>query len=308
MSLAYSVVVPMRNAATRIGELLDALEGQQGSPEFEVVLVDDGSEDGTPERVRARGGATRLLEGPQRGPAAARNRGLDEARGERIAFLGDDTLPEPDWLARHDAAWRRRGATSGVAVVGYTAWHPRLRPDRFLRFLNEEGLQFGYALIEDPEDVPFNFFYTSNLSADRALLAGERFDERFPYPAWEDVELAYRLRRRGLRLVYEPAARVLHDHPTDFERFRLRQERAGYSAVHFWRLHPELGSFLGLSEEGPPPPTPAPVEWARHGLVRALHPLPFAWRRLWSQALRDPYVRGLHRGWRARGRERGEAR
>src|SRR5690606_27849837 len=104
----------------------------------------------------------------------------------------------------------------------YTGWHPRMRRTPFLDYLNEQGLQFGYALIRDPEDVPFNFFYTSNLSLGRERLLAEPFDEGFPYPAWEDIETAWRLCRRGMRLVYEPRARVAHDHPTDFDRFAAR--------------------------------------------------------------------------------------
>src|SRR6202023_4279595 len=130
---------------------------------------------------------------------------------------------------------------------------PRMRVTPFLRYITEHGLQFGYALIRDPEDLPFNFFYTSNLSLSRELLLAEPFDLRFPYAAWEDIELAYRLKRRGLHLIYEPAATVAHDHPTDLARFAARQERAGYCAVGFYRLHPELGGFLASGPAGPPP-------------------------------------------------------
>ena len=77
----------------------------------------------------------------------------------------------------------------------------------FLRHINENGAQFGFALIEDPDDVPFNFFYTSNLCLARRLLVEEPFDETFPYPAWEDIETAYRLRAKGMRLTYEPRRR-----------------------------------------------------------------------------------------------------
>ena len=67
--------------------------------------------------------------------------------------------------------------------------------------------------------MPFNFFYTSNLSLSRDLLLAEPFDLRFPHAAWEDIEVAYRMKRRGLHMVYEPRARVAHDHPTDLARF-----------------------------------------------------------------------------------------
>ena len=81
-----------------------------------------------------------------------------------------------------------------------------------------EGTQFGYSIIPDPDDVPFNFFYTSNVSLPRGtFLALGGFDEEFPYAAWEDVEFAYRATRAtpALRMVYRPAARTRHNHPTD---------------------------------------------------------------------------------------------
>jgi hypothetical protein len=168
----------------------------------------------------------------------------------------------------------------------------------FLRYINEHGLQFGYALIKEPEDVPFNFFYTSNLSLSRDLLLAEPFDLRFPHAAWEDIEVAYRMKRRGLKLVYEPAARVAHDHPTDLARFAVRQEKAGYCAVIFYRLHPELGPFLGVGPDGPPPLPPEGPHRLREGLVRALQNLPVVPRRTWEEVLRYHYIRGLHRAWR----------
>ena len=100
-------------------------------------------------------------------------------------------------------------------MIGYTRWHPRMRLNPFLRYINEYGLQFGYALIDDPENVPFNFFYTSNVSLPRELLLAEPFDLSFPYPAWEDIELSYRLEKGGMRLVYDRTATVAHDHPTE---------------------------------------------------------------------------------------------
>jgi GT2 family glycosyltransferase len=200
-------------------------------------------------------------------------------------------------LAAHRAAHRRHGDDLHLAVIGYTGWHPRMRVTPFLRYINEHGLQFGYALIRDPEDVPFNFFYTSNLSLSRELLLAEPFDLRFPYAAWEDIELAYRLKRRGLHLIYEPAATVAHDHPTDLARFAARQERAGYCAVVFYRLHPELGGFLGIGPDGPPPLPDGAVQRRRERLVRALQKLPLALPHLWEDVLRFHYVQGLHRGW-----------
>src|SRR6185295_323005 len=229
MGLELSVVIPTHNRLEVLSEVPQALEIQHAAPPFEVVVVDDGSTDGTGDWLRSRSFQVplRAIVQENHGPAAARNTGVAAASGRWVAFLGDDTVPSPGWLATHRAAHRQRGDDPHLAVIGYTGWHRRMRLNPFLRYINEYGLQFGYALIRDrKEDVPFNFLYTSNLSMPRDLLLAEPFDLRFPYAAWEDIELGYRLQRRGMRLVYEPAATVAHDHPTDVDRFMTRQEKA----------------------------------------------------------------------------------
>lgn len=299
MAFDVSVVIPTYNRLEVLAEVLQALEFQHEAPPFEVIVVDDGSTDGTSHWLRNRSFRLqlRVLTQENRGPAAARNTGVIVAQGKWVAFLGDDTVPSSGWLAAHREAHRRHGDSPQVAVIGYTGWHRRMRLNPFLRYINEHGLQFGYALIRDPEDVPFNFFYTSNLSLSRDLLLAEPFDLRFPYPAWEDIEVSYRLKKRGLRLVYEKQATVAHDHPTDLARFAARQEKAGYCAVVFYRLHPELGPFLGIGPEGPPSLPPEGPQRTRERLVRALQNLPLRVPKLWEEVLRYHYIRGLHRGW-----------
>ncbi len=294
----FSVVVPTFDRLEVLAEVLLAIEQQQKAPPFEIVVVDDGSRDGTGEWLAERSWQmpARILSQPNGGPAAARNRGVEAAQGRWVAFLGDDTVPSAGWLAAHHQAHLQRPGED-LAVIGYTAWHSRMHLNPFLRYINEYGLQFGYALIDDRENVPFNFFYTSNLSLERQLLLQEPFDLRFPYAAWEDIELSYRLQKRGLRLIYEPAAEVFHDHPTDLERFTGRQEKAGYSAVVFHRLHPELGPFLGLGPEGPPPFPSAHRQGLLEGLARALQRMPLHTPSLWQEVLRYHYLSGLHRAW-----------
>ena len=302
----YSVIIPTYNRMDVLPEVLDGLEGQEGAPPFEVVVVDDGSTDGTGEWLRERTAGRpsavpiRVISQSNQGPAAARNRGVRAAAGERVAFLGDDTVPSAGWLAAHDQAREQHPEEGLLAVIGYTGWHPRMRLNPFLRYINDHGLQFGYALIDQPEDVPFNFFYTSNLSLPRSALLDEPFDLGFPYAAWEDIEVSYRLKKRGMRLVYRPEARVAHDHPTDLGRFMTRQEKAGYSAVVFYLLHQELGPFLGLGPEGPPPaPSKRRQRW-RENLARALQHFPLRTPKLWEDVLRYHYIKGLRRGWRDR--------
>src|SRR5260370_1760755 len=94
-------------------------------------------------------------------------------------------------------------------------------------------------------------------------------------------------------MTYEAAATAARDHPTDLARFAARQERAGYCAVVFYRLHPELGGFLGLGPDGPPPLPDGAAQRRRERLVRALQKLPLALPNLWEDVLRFPYLQWL---------------
>ena len=245
-----SVVIPTFN---RLGDLqrVVAAIGRQARPpacEVEVVIVDDGSEDGTGQWLRRRfwEGSFKVVEQTNSGPARARNRGVEAATGEIVLFLGDDTEPQPGWLLAHVDEHRLFARHSPLAVVGYTGFPPQ-QDSSFLRWINEYGAQFGYQLIDDPRDVRFNFFYTSNLSVSRDLLLRlGGFREDFPAAAWEDIELAYRATREGLTIRYQPRARTVHHHRIQPRTFCRRQRTSGQSAAIFAGLHPDLEEFLGV--------------------------------------------------------------
>lgn len=247
-----TVIIPTFNRLESLRRVLDSIDCQ-ATPAREapdVVVVDDGSTDGTGAWLRseAERGRLRALVGSNEGPASARNRGAEVATGEVLLFLGDDTVPEPGWLLTHLEEHRLHGGSRALAVVGYTGF-PSRDDTPFRRFINEYGAQFGYQLIEDPHDVPFNFFYTSNVSIARSEI--ERlggFREDFPAAAWEDIEFAYRATRDGLRIHYQPLARTIHHHRIQPRTFCLRQRTSGSSAAIFADLHPELAEFLGVEK------------------------------------------------------------
>ncbi len=311
MTPSFSVVIPTFERPDTLLMVLDALGRQAAPPDFEVIVVDDGSRDSTAARLSALSPAypLRFFRQENSGPAAARNRGVEEAKGPWILFLGDDTVPEADLLAVHARA-HAEPRPHPVAVLGYTTWPRDRRVTPFLHHINEYGLQFGYGLIEDPESVPFNFFYTSNISLPRALLrAAGLFDTTFPHAAWEDIEIAYRMMRTGMRILYRPAAVARHYHDITFASFRRRQEKAGEAAAIFYEKHPELGDFLAVPqalrfrEAGP----------VAEGFRRSWASLCQRWelpggRKALDSVLQHDYLRGLSRALKARGLPRSEAR
>jgi len=307
-----SVVIPTYNRLEILRRALAELarEGEAFGEPHEVLLVDDGSSDGTAAWLtggdvpRAANARLRVITQENAGPARARNRGVEEAAGELVLFLGDDIFVSPGLLALHLEAHRARRGSGEVAVLGRTLWAPEMRPTAFLRFLME-GDQFGFKHIEDQENVPYNFFYTANVSLRRqAMLDAGGFDESFPHAAWEDVELCYRMTREGMRLVYEPRALAHHLHPTTLDSFCRRRELVGVDAVLLYRMHPEMEKMLCFDWR----PEEEPARWKqslsarfkkayafleRHGLDRG--PL-WAWRFFFRRLSWYHYFKGVRRG------------
>ena len=243
----FSIVIPTHNRLDMLLRVLDALRKQVDAPAFETIVINDGSKDDTDRTLAGRSDITFRTQA-NAGPGNARNHGVRLARGKFVIFIGDDTVPEPRFLAEHARVHRHSNDDPLVAGLGYTGWPQRERITAFMDYINDFGLQFGYRLIKDGEVVPFNFFYTSNLSIDRELLAAHPFDTTFPSAAWEDIELAYRLDRLGLKIRYNASAVTRHHHQMSVDSFARRQYTVGKSGAIFYRKHPELGHFLGVHE------------------------------------------------------------
>jgi GT2 family glycosyltransferase len=256
-----SVLMPTFNRRDILLQNLEALTSQTW-PELEVILVNDGSTDGTAEAVaewqHANAGRLNLqvFHQPNSGPARAHNHAVSRATGDVLIFIGDDTRPQPNFVELHMRKHAELGL--GCAVLGRTIWDAgNVRVTPFLRFIGEMGPQFGYAYLRDGHECPFTTFYGSNISIARDVLGPEPFDaEAFPRAGWEDIELGYRLHRRGLRIVYHAAAVLQHNHRYRLRHFLRRQESVGKSSHVIFRLHPELlhHPLIAPNESGPRPP------------------------------------------------------
>ena len=265
-----SIVIPTRDRPEILALTLAALEGElRAHPSVEVVVVDDGSR--TSLEPFLRDWAIRLpltwRRQPPRGPAAARNLGASIAEGRALLFLGDDIIPQAGFVGHH-LRFHREHPEPEAGMLGRVTWDPAVRVTPFLRWLENCGVQFGYAHLQPGERVDFRYFYTSNVSLKRSLFerAGG-FDERFPLALYEDTECAFRLEREGLQLVYRPEALGHHRHPTSFADAAAREKRKG----ELIPLLMETAVGPVLFPDGAPSPAPAtPAYRALRGLRRAL--------------------------------------
>jgi GT2 family glycosyltransferase/glycosyltransferase involved in cell wall biosynthesis len=246
LGVRVSVIVPTHNRKEKLLACLDALALQSVLPqEFEVVVVDDGSTDGTGDALAGRSFpfALRCYRQDGGGPGAARNLGIAQAGGELVLFIGDDILADQRLLEEHLLA-HAANLDPGAAILGRIDWPDSMTPNAVMKYVCGDGmLQFAYDLIPKLATLDYTFFYTSNISLKRQFLldaadAGVRFDPCFRHAAFEDSEYAFRLTPRGLRIRYAEKARAFHDHWMDLDSFARRELHAGEMAVVYYRKHP----------------------------------------------------------------------
>jgi glycosyltransferase involved in cell wall biosynthesis len=280
VSVAATIQLCTFNRAHLLGRVLDACFEQEDAS-FEVVLVDDGSSDGTSEVIEAAKARARVpftvVAQANGGLARARNAGIAVSKGERIIFIDDDILPMPNLVVEH---LRAAAGNSDLVVRGGV--------------IEVESFDRLPAPFWSMRNYSANWFWTSNVSAPRSRLdlvridSGQWFDETFSEYGWEDIELGLRLREAGTRAVFNKRALAYHYKPKS-ERERavddvVRQKRAqARTALVLERKHPTWRVRLATGN--------TPAQRTLHRVSRLLR-----LQRGWRAAASDAYFDELERG------------
>jgi GT2 family glycosyltransferase len=207
-----SVIIPTWNGCALLKAALLSLRAQRYR-DFETVVVDNGSRDGTVEMLGTEFPEVRVVPFPEnRGFAVAVNAGLEAARGSCLVLLNNDAEPEPGWLEALVAVLDARPEVGSVACKMLTARDPTVVDSAGAAM----GL-FAYDIGRGERDGP-RFAVAREILCPCAGAAAYRrelfdavgtFDEAF-FAWFEDVELGIRAQLAGFRCWYEPAARVRH--------------------------------------------------------------------------------------------------
>ncbi|MDR3740043.1 MAG: glycosyltransferase family 2 protein [Terracidiphilus sp.] len=234
--ISISVVIPTCNRKPVVLRTLEALAQQDGITE--VIVVDDGSTDGTAAAVREVRAKwpVQVIEQPNKGPGAARNAGWRAAQSTHILFLDDDMLTAPGLVTAHQAAHADGASTIAMGAIRLSEGSPQtLASMCFEREYAVHAQAWSQAELGFWLDVPIVF---SNTSLPRRLLEESGgFDEVFRMR--EDLELGYRLLQADAKPRAVPAA-VAFQHYTKSARDLLRDaEIFAESDVLFAQKHPE---------------------------------------------------------------------
>ncbi|MBI5908743.1 MAG: glycosyltransferase [Betaproteobacteria bacterium] len=195
-----SIIIPNRNGAATIGKCLTAAQTSHHG-NFEIIVVDDGSEDDSIEVIQRYPCKLVRLE-RQGGAARARNAGASHSRGRILFFTDADCLLQPDTLALATETFAREGANAIIGGTYTPAPYDRRFCSRFQSiFINH--LETRHAPAAD-------YIATHALAVDASVFRSNRGFAEDVRPILEDVEFSHRLRRAGCRLVMNPAVQVQH--------------------------------------------------------------------------------------------------
>ena len=227
--LKVTIVIPAYNAEKTIGLAVSGALAQ-GCPVCEVVVVDDGSKDGTPDVVK-KYPSVKYVRQENAGPAAARNTGWKSTDSDIVIFTDSDCVPEVGWAKKLIDAFTDKsvGAATGsydIANADYLL--PRLIHEE----IKQRHKDYGSYV---------QFFGSYNVAIRRSVLeeAGG-FDESYRRASGEDNDLSYKVLKRGYKIAFVPDAEVAHHHTTRLRKYMREQYTHGYWRMKLYKDHPDM--------------------------------------------------------------------
>lgn len=211
-----SIIIPTKDKITRLRLVLKALE-KQVDESIEVIVIFDGNSNETIEafhKLKFTFQPRIIILDQNIGRSAARNLGINQANGERIIFMDDDVIPVKDFVKKHLSGINQRWVLMGITrdtFLSETEIEELYFGDEIwgdLSFLNEKSRLINkpvlintlFKIFGNYLSLKWLLFFTNNGSVNRKdLLEIGGFDENFKGWGHEDIELAYRLHKRGLQ-------------------------------------------------------------------------------------------------------------
>ncbi|MBI4845906.1 MAG: glycosyltransferase [Candidatus Omnitrophica bacterium] len=230
-----SVVIPAYNSQDTIAKCLNSLKNQSFQGDYEIILVDS-SIDKTPEIVsRDFSEITFIHLDKKTDPGTARNMGIEQAKGDIIAFIDSDCTADCNWLKNIESAHKQGYNILGGAVeianeqddlIGWAGYFAEFR-----EFLPE-------LPTHEVTHIPTcNISYKKNVFYKYGMFNGDYYPQ-------EDLVLNHALRQKGERILFNPEIKVFHRHRSSLKNFFIHQEKIGFITARVLKVLELEGSFI----------------------------------------------------------------
>jgi GT2 family glycosyltransferase/glycosyltransferase involved in cell wall biosynthesis len=274
-----SVIIPVFNQLHFTQACLVSLQENQDTERFEVIVVDDCSSDATSDVIGKIPGIVYLRNEKNSGFTSSCNRGATEARGSFLLFLNNDTTVTPDWLS---ALHETFGNEPNAGLVGSKLVFPDGRLQEAGGIIWKDGSGWNRGKFGDPEKPEYNFLREVDYCSAACVMIPKSlfervggFDSKYSPAYYEDTDLAFKVRREGFKVLYQPLSTVVHyegatggtDLQTGSKKFQeinratfvsawadvLAEKPANGDLVSYDRLRPEQKRILVIDHHLPMP-------------------------------------------------------
>jgi cellulose synthase/poly-beta-1,6-N-acetylglucosamine synthase-like glycosyltransferase len=229
--LKVSIIVPAYNAEKTIQRCLDSLLSQTFSKEyFEIIVVDDGSLDNT-QRIIKEGykGKVLYIKQENKGPAAARNKGVKYAKGPIVVFTDSDCELEKNWLEEMIFPFQNK------EIGGVQGAYKTKQKSIVAKFVQYE-IEERYKKMSSQKYIDFLSTYSAAYRRELFLRQGG-FNEDYPIASGEDTDFSFRLAKKGIKFLFNPKAICYHLHPESFLKYLKIKFYRGFWRIPLYKKH-----------------------------------------------------------------------
>ena len=206
-----SIIIPVFNQLEYTHACLASLQTVEEQAPFEVIIVDDCSTDATADALPQVDGIIYLRNEKNSGFVVSCNHGAENARGKYLVFLNNDTLLKPGWLT---ALLDTFTEEPRAGIVGSKLLYPDGRLQEAGGIIWRDASGWNYGKFDDPEKPEYNYLREVDYCSGAALMVPKAlfeslggFDSRYAPGYYEDTDLAFKVRRAGYKVFYQPLKR-----------------------------------------------------------------------------------------------------